>query len=329
MRCQYFYIVTGTQIFYTISMLQNLNKYLPSEGFRKKILVIIGILVVVFSMWKILALAPWKQWGLHNASVTPDNKNKASIVVTSLTESDQDNDGIPDWEERFWGTDPANADSNGNGISDGIEIQTKKDTDGVSIQSETLNETDLLAQKIAKTSFALGQAGTITNDGANELSDKILEDIKNIKKYQVYDLSIIKSSGSATQKNVDAYGSAVAKVMNVTKLGNDISVNITAKALQDGTPDELKRLDPIIDMYTKAVSDMIKIPAPKGFEQIHLDLINGYARMRDDTKAMKEAFSNPVLTVAALSNTEERFDMLLQSINRYIDALKPYTQTQK
>lgn len=304
-------------------MLQNLNQYLPSEGFRKKILIIVGIAVLGFGTWQIIKLAPWKKWG---AGASIPQEKKVGLIVTSLTQSDQDNDGVPDWEEKFWGTDPANPDTNGDGVLDGVEVARKKETDGVSIDTQNLNETERLAQQIAKTGFALGQAGTITDDGASTLGSQILEDIKNIKKYQVYDKSVIISRGSATQANVDAYGGAVAQVMKVTKLGNDISVNITAKALQDGTPSELKRLDPIIEMYSKAVTTMLKIPAPIGFEQVHLDLINAYARMRDDTKAMKEAFTNPVLTTSVLSNTEERFDMMLGAIDRYVEALKPFAK---
>lgn len=318
-----FFVVVATEIFYTIYMLQNLNQYLPSEGFRKRILIIIGVLVIGFGTWQVIKIAPWKKWATGTNS---NQEKKVGLVVTSLTQSDQDNDGVPDWEEKFWGTDPANPDTNGDGIPDGVEVARKKETDGVSIDTQNLNETERLAQQIAKTGFALGQAGTITDDGASTLGSQILEDIKNIKKYQVYDKSVIISRGSATQANVDAYGGAVAQVMKVTKLGNDISVNITAKALQDGTPGELKRLDPIIDMYSKAVTNMLKIPAPIGFEQVHLDLINAYARMRDDTKAMKEAFTNPVLATSVLSNTEERFDMMLGAIDRYVEALKPFAK---
>lgn len=307
-------------------MLKNLNQYLPSEGFRKKILIIIGVTVLSFGTWQVVKIAPWKKWGEAKIAGLQSSTAQPGIVISSLTESDQDNDGIPDWEEKFWGTDPANPDSDGDGVLDGIQINEKKSTDGVSLNTANLNETEIFAQKLAKTGFTVGQAGEITEDGANLLSDKFLEDLKAIKKYQVYDKSIIKSRGSASQKNIEAYAADVTKVMNSTKIGNDISVTITGKALQDGTPDELKRLDPIIAMYTKATADMIKIPVPTGFEQVHLDLINGYSRMRDDTKSMKEAFTNPALVTSIISNTEERFDMILIAINRYVDTLRPYAE---
>jgi hypothetical protein len=307
-------------------MLKNLKEYLPSEGFRKRVLIIIGILVLGLGTWQVIKLAPWKKWGEGEIATLQPGTGQPGIVVSSLTESDQDNDGLPDWEERFWGTDPENPDSNGDGISDGVEVTKKKETDGVSIDTQNLNETELFAQKLAKTGFTIGQAGEITEDGATLLGDKFLEDIKAIKKYQVYDKSVIKSRGSASQKNIEAYAADVTKVMNVTKIGNDISVTITGKALQDGTPDELKRLDPIIAMYTKATADMLKIPVPVGFEQVHLDLINGYARMRDDTKSMKEAFTNPALVTSVISNTEERFDMLLNAINMYVEKLRQYAE---
>ncbi len=324
MSSLFFYIVVRTEILYTIYMLQNLNQYLPSEGFRKKILIIIGIAVLGFGTWQVIKLAPWKEWGEKKVAGIQIGTGQPGIAISSLTETDQDNDGVPDWEEKFWGTDPANPDTNGDGVSDGEEVAKKKQTDGFSINTENLNETELFAQKIAKMGFTVGQAGEISESGANLLSDKFLEDLKEIKKYQIYDKSVIISRGSATKQNIEAYAADVTRVMSVTKLGNDISITITGKALQDGTPSELKRLDPIIAMYTKATTDMLKIPAPIGFEQVHLDLINGYARMRDDTRSMKEAFTNPALVTSIISNTEERFDMLIGAINRYVEILRPY-----
>ena len=57
MSSLFFYIVVRTEILYTIYMLQNLNQYLPSEGFRKKILIIIGIAVLGFGTWQVIKLA--------------------------------------------------------------------------------------------------------------------------------------------------------------------------------------------------------------------------------------------------------------------------------
>ena len=306
-------------------MLKNLKEYLPSEGFRKRVLIIIGILVLGLGTWQVIKLAPWKKWGEGEIATLQPGTGQPGIVVSSLTESDQDNDGLPDWEERFWGTDPENPDSNGDGILDGIEINQKKTADGVSLDTAHLNETDIVAQRLAKTGFTVGQAGEVSEDGASLLGEKLLEDIKSIKKYQVYNRSIIKSRGTSNQAVINAYPDDIAKIMSNVKVGNDISVVIVGKALQDNTPEELKRLDPIITMYTKAVTAMINTPAPKGFEQIHLDILNAYARMRDETTSLKEAFTNPALATAAIYSSVERTDQLIKAYDAYIQKLQQYT----
>jgi alpha-tubulin suppressor-like RCC1 family protein len=67
---------------------------------------------------------------------------------TALT-SDQDNDGVPTWRELMRGTDPLNADSNGNGLTDLVELDladsganADQDGDGISNAAELLAGTD-------------------------------------------------------------------------------------------------------------------------------------------------------------------------------------------
>jgi hypothetical protein len=67
----------------------------------------------------------------------------------SVLTADQDTDGLPTWRELTHGTDPLNADSNGNGLTDLVEIDrtnaganADEDGDGLSSAAELLQGTD-------------------------------------------------------------------------------------------------------------------------------------------------------------------------------------------
>ena len=72
-----------------------------------------------------------------------------SLAANSWLQSDPDTDGLSVWREYLLGTDPLNADSNGNGIPDGVEAgtgadgaQLDVDGDGLSWQAEAQRGTD-------------------------------------------------------------------------------------------------------------------------------------------------------------------------------------------
>lgn len=64
---------------------------------------------------------------LKRKKVNPES-NKAIAVndVKDLYAGDTDGDGLKDWEEVLWKTDPNNSDTNGNGIPDGEEVNLGK-----------------------------------------------------------------------------------------------------------------------------------------------------------------------------------------------------------
>ncbi|MEK7567086.1 MAG: hypothetical protein AAB527_03065, partial [Patescibacteria group bacterium] len=56
-----------------------------------------------------------------------NSEQSVTATTKSTVESpDSDNDGLKDWEETLWGTNPNNDDSDNDGISDGEEIKNNE-----------------------------------------------------------------------------------------------------------------------------------------------------------------------------------------------------------
>ena len=93
--------------------------------------------------------------------VAPETTNSVQSAVLA---KDSDNDGLKDWEEQLWKTDPYNSDTDGDGTPDGLEIKQgrnplvagpndKLDTNTVTskINTETqgdLSETDKFSRDL-------------------------------------------------------------------------------------------------------------------------------------------------------------------------------------
>jgi hypothetical protein len=81
----------------------------------------------------------------------------------SALTADQDSDGLPAWRELMRGTDPLDADTNDNGLTDGVEVSVAdvgtnadEDGDGLSRKVRTRDTASLWKRVYG---FALDMAG--------------------------------------------------------------------------------------------------------------------------------------------------------------------------
>lgn len=76
------------------------------------------------------------------------NKNKENMTNTTITDKDRDSDGISDYNEKVFGTNPKKKDSDGDGISDYDELfvtftdPAKKDADSVDSDMDGITDID-------------------------------------------------------------------------------------------------------------------------------------------------------------------------------------------
>src|SRR5574343_1049151 len=96
-----------------------IKNYLPSKDFRKRVF-FISIFLILFLVAR-YTIYP-QIIGLFNKK----NKIPESMTISGIVDSDQDSDGVPDWEESIWGTDPKKPDTDNDGISDFDFIKAKQ-----------------------------------------------------------------------------------------------------------------------------------------------------------------------------------------------------------
>lgn len=226
------------------------------------------------------------------SAVTP--KNNSTATRTTFSETDSDADGLKDWEESLWGTDPTKSDSNGDGISDFAYVQNQKaaaektkeeivNSATSSLfsffeQNKNLTKTDALSRALFEQVIAFKNAGVpLTTDDANQvaalLGDAIVTPANlDQKMVQLSDLTVI---SQATPEQLHTYGNAVAGALKVTSSEQNNEFFALAEFVNTGAVSSLKKLTPVIEHYKIVLTRLRSIPVPKEIAPTYIAFING------------------------------------------------------
>lgn len=302
---------------------------------KYKKLILAGFLPFIF--WGAM-LALWffrAPEGANSSLANIGNKEKnVSIGDLAISQniSDSDRDGLSNWEEQIYGTDPNKADTDGDGYLDGEEILSRHDPlkkgpndilpskKSGALTKEEQNKkttTDAFA-KVALTNFLNNRdAQDFLNMSPEQLDAKLKESFKNdpgtIKEYQetmrdaLFDFipigldEKIKISEASSEKDEQIYAN------NLIKMGKDAFAK---------TPEYKKRLDELIidafekkdfsqidgaaDYYKMVYENLLKISAPKSLAEIHRYALLMFYEFSTAMKAMKNWENDPVKTLIAL-----------------------------
>lgn len=306
-------------------MLETIKKYLPSKElihrFGYIILAIIFILAINFGIRR-----------FNNGQTFLQSVSSAQpVVVADLVASDHDKDGVPDWEEKIWGTDPDKADTNGDGVSDGEEVARRKGTlqqeaiaQGNDINDGGINETEQFSRDFFTAAATLSQAGEVTQDNADALADKVAAQIETGATGTLYTLNDIKKSTDASTKAVLAYDAKIKSILKRYPADKDRSILIVYKSLDTEDQAYLKNLDPIYQSYVAIVNELLAVSVPPPLQSTHVRLVNVFATARNNIAVMRNLYDNPTPAFSVMlqidKNTQEREATALE----YQSKIEPY-----
>ena len=259
-------------------------------------------------------------------------------IIDSIANKDSDNDGLKDWEEALWQTDPSNPDSNGNGIKDGAEIAANRDQPASTTPKTTrqLTASDQFSRDLFTRYVTIKQTGSGDpadyNNYAGIVQSYIDQEAATMlaKIYGASDFKIIEDE---TPVDIRNYGNAIGALFiddDAPKFENELIVLTRATENQDQT--ELAKLDKNIAAYQKILAGLLKISVPEIFLPDHVALTNAVKTIIVGIESMKLTFSNPIKAAAGLQNYPDaagNIFPLLQSIGVGLEASGvTFTQTE-
>lgn len=293
----------------------------------KKILVALSGLLVIGVALVVAFTGNHIKYGEADSSLEVI-KRAQQVAAGEASRNDTDTDGLYDWEETLWGTDPENSDTDGDGDNDGKEVDANRNPavagpeDTLTIDATTgaivpsgnendFNETDKVGQAFFVKYLELRQSGMLQNGEAQgELFEAISESIIKQSLYKNLDVRDILIGGADGSSTAKAYGNVIASVIAGHPGSTESEAVILLRALQEDTPTELEKLDPIIETYHGLYTELKTIVVPRDAGRVHLDLLNATGQLEQTIRDMRKAFTDPVVMFGATARYPSELEML-------------------
>jgi hypothetical protein len=285
----------------------------------KKILILIVLVILGIG-----ALA-WYGYS-HGLSInynSTSDQNLLSIASSSISKTisqiDNDQDGLPDWEEALYGTNPRNSDTDSDGTTDGQEVllgrnplvkgpkdfiasKSSAATTSITAAPEELTATDVFARDFFAQYMKLNQSGVkVTSDNADQIASNYLKSapLPNVaaKKYVVNDLKITNSSAT----DLLNYQNAITAVFTKYWPTEDTDeFGILYETFSKDNPATLSKLSETIAIYKNALDNTLALSVPQTVVTEHLAVVNALSVYIETLKMIQLAYTDPISSLAGL-----------------------------
>lgn len=285
---------------------------------KKTIFIIVGLCMVS-------GLVVWlNREKVSFALLSPEDI--VTVKAQEVTERDTDGDGIRDWEEYLWGFNSDKKDSDGNGIEDAIELEKKKLTIK-DLSGEKVTQPPTFTDNFSKEFFvafaALKESGNLTQTNINNISQKSLEALTQIKIEDKYTTkNVLVSDGSKEAK--DAYRRDLAQMgknIQVKELGKELE--LLHRAINKPRSEKLiVSLTKTQSAYLDLAEKTIKVKAPSPIQNAHLDLANSYYKIGSSIGGLTNLYDDPALSIVYFSEYQKALEKMAESmtiISKYMN----------
>ena len=248
----------------------------------------------------------------QNQTKTTNNGNMISVadqrIIDSIANKDTDSDGLKDWEEALWQTDPNNPDTNGNGIKDGAEVAklSLETTSSTPKTTKPLTSSDQFSRDLFTRYVSIKQTGSGDPADYNNYTDLVqsyIDKEATALSANIHSATDFKVIAKETPADIHRYGNEFGALF-VTDETPDLEneLVILNRATENQNQTELNKLDKNIAAYEEILNGLLKISVPESFLPDHLTLTNAVETIILGIKSMKFSFSDPLKAAAGLKN---------------------------
>jgi len=275
-----------------------MNNYLPSKQFVKIIGLSALVGALVFFAGKVFSNENIWERKENSKTSMAENKNDDFFSL------DSDGDGLYDWEEALWGTDPYNPDTFGNGLGDKQEIENKRKSMDIddSYKPDEKNNTELFAKQLYTTASILNQSSAFDQGQIENFSRGIENSFQTFSiqnKYSTSDLKLTGISPETYAKNfINLYNSLFAE---------DISeLYVIAQIIEDPENGEyISRLNNVIILYEKFKDGLLGMQVPYNVAGQHLAIINSLVKVSAIVSESRNINNDPLKVATYLSKYDQ------------------------
>lgn len=216
-------------------------------------------------------------------------------ATASAIDLDTDQDGIKDWEEIIFRTDPKNADSDGDGTQDGEEIAKNRnplkkgpgDANPVALEQadyvsdaygrlkELSSQGNITQAFVSQIISQNGIDSFLNPENSKETADSLEAYLQKIKSQPKFSADAIPDTAlvianDTSDAAIKTYFGSVAKIYetNIFPLKTD-DLTILQEALNKNDASELSKISPLIAAIEKTYQEIKTVPVPKNILLFH------------------------------------------------------------
>ncbi len=251
------------------------------------------------------------------------NEKEMREIAEKLVASDEDEDGLLDWEESLWKTDVKNPDTDSDGTSDGEEIRIGRDPlkptpgDEITVQSiEVFRDTAVTDAQIKNSNLTAEFAKNFFVEYAKTkeaglpvgIMGASIEKVENLIPQDQYenreplfteeDILIAPSEDNYSLRE---YGNAVGRAFENHPVVGENMLDVLYRALRSGNKAELDKLRDAASSVGLLAEEIISIRVPEPLVENHLDLLNALAFFNEILVAFGNTYEDPLGATIAMT----------------------------
>lgn len=249
------------------------------------------------------------------------NRNLEKIVTQTVS-VDSDGDGLKDWEEVLFETDPQNPDTDGDGILDGQEDNAVGRNASGEIDRSKIDElpyTEKLAFQLFEGYIDLKQRSYLgTNIEENFVSGLVESSLPAVlyKKYTESDVSVDSQESGDAQIRALAYQTVLNTAWGpLFDVKEDELITFT-KIIDNGDTDGFNRLEFAKSKYEETIQNLLNVSVPADAVSIHVDILNSFSFFAGVLDTMINVKDDPLVALVAIDGYTQGEGMIKASIER-------------
>ncbi len=304
-------------------MNEGIKKYLPSKKFAVtvgSILVLLGIILLAKH-----TIVKKRTAAENQATIEENIYNGNLVAISDLAEKDSDADGLADWEESLWGTDPGKTDTDNDGISDKKEVDQKKaGLDAASdsaTEGEALTETETFSRELFASIAALKESGNFNSSSLQDLAQTISQNAGDeqimLDSYVGADIKVTQ----ATPASISTYYKALFSVLQkYDNAGFGTELAKIEAGLEAEDSEKINELHAIAAAYKNLSEDLMHMTAPADAVAMHLESANSANNISVSLENATHIYDNALRGLIGLSQYETentRFEKSLENLESY------------
>lgn len=250
--------------------------------------------------------------------------------VNAILERDEDGDGLKDWEEELWETRRDNADTDGDGTADGVEVASGRNPlkagPNDALDQEAIDQKTTLAERgeptltdtIARDLFAeylkIKQEGRpLTADDERKILLRFFNNpppLEAVRLYTSADLAVTEDSDRGALHD---YANTIAAVFKKYPNEEESELDVLTAAVEREDERVLVGLKPRIALYENILRELLPVTVPTPMVHNHLDMLNALSAIVQSVSGMQYIIADPAKALGSVGSYPHALELLVNS----------------